>query len=113
MKFLPERRPIASFGNGGFRFGDQSHKGHLLILPSGMRAWDGVDLSAIFAESGEIDFFLFGTGGSFKRIEAGAAARFMKLGVSADSMTTSAAVHTYNLMLGDQRRVAAALLAVA
>jgi len=113
MRFLPERRPIASFGDGGFRFGDHSHKGHLLILPSGMRAWDGVDFSTIIAESGDIDALLLGTGAVFKRLEAGAAARFMKLGISADAMTTSAAVHTYNLMLGDQRRVAAALLAVA
>ncbi len=112
MKFLPERRPIASFGDGGFRFGDHSHKGHLLVLPTGMRAWDGKDFSVVFAASDEIDFFLLGTGVSFKQLEAGAAARFMKLGISADAMTTSAAVHTYNLMLGDQRRIAAAFLMV-
>ncbi|MDE2384966.1 MAG: Mth938-like domain-containing protein [Alphaproteobacteria bacterium] len=112
MKFLPERRLITSFGDGGFRFGDHSHRGHLLVLPSGMRAWDGADLSAVRAESEEIDFLLIGTGTKFQRMSDGMAAQLRSLGVSGDAMTTSAAVATYNLMLGDKRRVAAAFLAV-
>jgi uncharacterized protein len=112
MKFLPERRVISAFGDGGFRFGDHSHRGHLLVLPSGMRAWDGADFSPVFAESAEIDFFILGTGVGFNRLEPALAQRFVELGISADAMSTSAAVRTYNLMLGDARRVAAAMLAV-
>jgi uncharacterized protein len=39
IKFLPQVLPIASFGDGGFRFGAMSHLGSLLVLPDGMRAW--------------------------------------------------------------------------
>jgi len=112
MKFLPERRAIASFGDGGFRFGDHSHKGHVLILPSGMRAWNGVDLSAVFTEADEIDFLILGTGLKLQRIPTQLATRLQTMGISADAMSTSAAVHSYNLMLGEARRVAAGFLAV-
>ncbi|MBG1231475.1 Mth938-like domain-containing protein [Aestuariivirga litoralis] len=111
-KKLPERRPIESFGEGGFRFGDHSHRGHLLILPSGMRAWDGDDFSAIIAEMDGFDFLVIGTGAKFERVSAGALARLEALGIRPDVMATSAAVHTYNLMFGEDRRVACALKAV-
>ena len=112
MKFLPERRAIASFGSGGFRFGDHSHLGHLLVLPSGMRAWDGKDFSAVLAEKDEIDFFVVGTGANLVRLDAKIAEAFFKLGINADAMTTSAAIHSFNFMLGEERRVAAAFMAV-
>lgn len=112
MKFLPERRLISSFGNGGFRFGDHSHLGHLLVLPSGMRAWNGEDLAQLVAEKDHCDFFLFGTG---SRIMAPPMAFRQTLAaerISFDVMSTSVAVHTYNIMLAEDRRVAAGFLAV-
>ena len=36
----PARAPIDAYGNGGFRFADMSHKGSLIIVPSGIYAWD-------------------------------------------------------------------------
>ena len=49
---LPGRHPIDAYGNGGFRFGDMSHRGSILMLPSGVRAWDvteprGIDRTAL------------------------------------------------------------------
>src|SRR4029079_76662 len=38
-RFLPERAPIDSYGNSGFRFAAMSHQGSLLILANGMHAW--------------------------------------------------------------------------
>ena len=35
----PGRAPIDSYGNGGFRFAQMSHKGSILCLPSGIYAW--------------------------------------------------------------------------
>jgi len=109
MKFLPQRHAIASFGKGGFRFGDMSHQGHLLVLPSGMRAWDGIDLSGFLAEKDVIDFVVIGTGEKLKRMPLG---ELEAEGLYPDVMTTSAAVHSYNLMFGEARRVAAAFMAV-
>ena len=112
MRFLPEQRPISAFGAGGFRFGNHSHRGDLLILPSGTRAWDGQDYSGIFAEAADLDFAIIGTGLHLERIPPALAQKFVEAGISVDAMGTAAAVRTYNLMLGDARRVAAALRAV-
>ncbi len=109
MKFLPQRTAIDSFGQGGFRFAGHSHQGHLLVLPSGMRAWDGVDFSAVIAERSDIDFLVIGTGPKRQRMSL---ALLAGEGLIADCMTTSAAIHSYNFMLGEARRVAAAFLAV-
>ena len=56
-----------------------------------------------------IDFVVIGTGITLKRIHL---ARLEAEGLYADVMTTSAAVHSFNLMLGEARRVAAGFLAV-
>ena len=37
---FPGRAPIDTYGNGGFRFADMSHRGSLLCLPSGIHGWD-------------------------------------------------------------------------
>ena len=107
MKLLPERRAITSFGDGGFRFGDHSHRGHILVLPSGMRDWDGEDFTELKAEQDAIDFFILGTGTQLVR-----SALKLSPAVQFDAMTTSAAIHSYNYMLAEGRRVAAAFIAV-
>ena len=37
--FVPGRYPIDAYGNGGFRFADMSHRGSILVLPSGIWCW--------------------------------------------------------------------------
>jgi uncharacterized protein len=112
VKFLPQRNAIASFGNGGFRFGEHSHLGHLLILPSGMRAWNGLDFSELVPERADIDFVLMGTGKQMVRPSKTMFAFFAAQNLQFDFMNTSSAVHTYNQVLSDGRRVAAGFLAV-
>ena len=118
--FLPGRHPVEGYGAGGFRFGDMSHRGSILALPSGVQAWDVVapaDLTpAAFArvleECDAIDHLLIGTGTAmlplFELRDALAAK-----GLRAEPMATAAAARTYSILLGEKRRVAAALLAVA
>ena len=112
MKFLPQKYSITSFGNGGFRFGDHSHLGNLLLLPSGMRAWDGVDFSLLLVERAGIDFVLMGTGAQMLRPPRMMFELFAKENLPFDFMNTSSAVHTYNQVLSEGRRVAAAFVAV-
>ncbi len=118
MKFLPQVSAIASFGNGGFRFGDHSHLGSLLVTPSGMRAWNvsGVltpdNFSLVVHEKDQIDFVLLGTGVDMVRPPKNVLKLFADTGLSLDFMSTSSAVHTYNVMLAEGRRLAAAFVAV-
>ncbi|KAA5602094.1 Mth938-like domain-containing protein [Blastochloris sulfoviridis] len=117
---LPGRYAIESFGAGGFRFGDMSHRGSLLILPSGMWAWpvgepaavDAASLERLFAESGEVDLFIFGSGTNLRPLPAALHARLRGLGMAVESMATAHAAHTYNILLAESRRIAAGLIAV-
>jgi uncharacterized protein len=117
---FPGRAPIDSYGNGGFRFADMSHRGSLLCLPSGVYGWDlaeGDALTAdafarVLAEAGEVEFLLVGTGKDIRPLPAPLKAALRARGISSDPMGTGAAVRTYNIMLGEQRPVAAALIAV-
>jgi uncharacterized protein len=119
--FLPGRWPIDAYGNGGFRFGDMSHRGSILVLPSGVRAWEVTDARAIDrtalrpiqAEAGTIDLLLVGTGAEIAALPAELRAWLKDVGVGLDVMQTGAAARTYNILVGENRKVAAALVAVA
>jgi uncharacterized protein len=118
--FLPGRHAVTGFGKGGFRFGDMSHQGSILALPSGIRRWDVADpfrhdealYDPVFAEAAAIDILVIGAGGTPWPLPQPLRWRFRELGLSVDVMTTSSAASTYNLLLEEGRRVAAALVAV-
>lgn len=118
---FPGRAPIDAYGNGGFRFADMSHVGSLLCVPSGIYGWapavpDDIDAAAfgrVVDERIDLDVLLVGTGTLPVPLPAPAAAALRAAGVRFDTMTTGAAVRTFNVMVSEERRVAAALLAVA
>lgn len=117
---LPNPAPIDSYGNGGFRFGGMSHRGSLLCLPDGIWAWSVSDKSAlneaalaqVFARAANLDLFLIGAGRDPWALPAALRTRFREAGMSVDAMTTGAAAQTYNILLGEGRRVGAGLIAV-
>lgn len=117
---LPQLAPIDSYGNGGFRFADMSHRGSLLCLPSGIWAWpvsspvdiDETSLAQVLEEAAEIDMFLFGAGASIVPLPPSVRTRFRDAGVGVELMPTGAAVRTFNILVGERRRVAAGLIAV-
>lgn len=117
---FPDRAPIDAYGNGGFRFADMSHRGSLLCLPSGIYGWsvsapDELNLAnfaKVLEEAGDIEILLVGSGEGLVPIEDGLRAALREAAISADPMSTGAAVRTYNVLLAENRAVAAALLAV-
>lgn len=119
--FLPGRHPIDAYGNGGFRFGDMSHRGSVLALPSGMKAWSATDARAltradfadILAEAESIELLLMGTGTDLVPLAEQLRWRLREAGIAVEFMPTGAAARTYNVLLAEERRVAAALIAVA
>jgi uncharacterized protein len=117
---FPGRAPIDSYGNGGFRFAEMSHRGSLLMLPSGIYGWDmeeGDPLTAenfqrVFAEAADIEVLLVGTGKDIRPLPAALKTKFRENGISSDPMSTGAAIRTYNIMLAEERAVAAAFIVV-
>ena len=118
--FVPGRYPIDAYGNGGFRFADMSHRGSILVLPSGIKAWDVTDprqftaeaFAPVFAEAGTIELLLIGTGRDPFGLNEALRQRFRDTNIRLDPMQTGAAARTYNVLLAENRRVAAALIAV-
>jgi uncharacterized protein len=119
-KFLPGRHQIEGFGKGGFRFGGMSHQGSLLIVPSGMRAIAVaaiadvavLDLEMIVAEKPEIDFLLIGVGAAVAPLPTALRNLLKSENINFDVMDTRAAARTYNVVLAEDRRVAALLIAI-
>ena len=119
--FLPGRHPIDAYGEGGFKFGGMSHRGSLLALPSGLYAWDAMtpadidaqSLARVLAEAPDaIEHLLVGTGLDLAPLAPALVQRLRTLKIVAEPMATGAAARTYNILMGEGRRVAAALLAV-
>jgi uncharacterized protein len=117
---LPRSAPIEAYGNGGFRFDEMSHRGSLLCLPDSMWAWpvtspqqiDRYSLARVFEKANSIDTLLIGTGNDVWLPPNDLREALRRLHVGIDAMQTGAAIRTYNIMLGERRRVAAALIAV-
>ncbi len=120
-RHLPQPAPIEAYGNGGFRFGGMSHRGSLLCFPDGIWAWPvrsiaeltPTTLAPAFARTDALDFFLIGGGRDPFVLPEALRQRFRDASLSVDSMATGAAVSTWNVLLGERRRVGAALIAVA
>ncbi len=115
----PGRAPIDSYGNGGFRFAGMSHRGDLLCLPSGIHGWqaaaaavDEASLAAVFAEAGAIDVLLIGTGKELVPLAPQVRRRCRAENIVVEAMATGAAVRTFNVLVAEERAVAAALIAV-
>lgn len=119
-RHFPGHAPIEAYGAGGFRFAGMSHRGSVLALPSGIWAWPPktaaeigeASLARVLAEKAEIDIFLIGCGRDPVLLPALLRQRLHDAGFSFDAMPTRAAASTYNVLLGEGRRVAAALIAL-
>ncbi len=112
--------PIDTYGNGGFRFAGMSHRGSLLCFPDGIWAWPVAGLAElteaalapVFARAAALDLFLIGAGPDPWRLPDALRALFRQVSLSVDAMPTGAAVRTYNILLAENRRAGAGLIAV-
>lgn len=117
---FPGRAPIDAYGEGGFRFAGMSHRGCLLVIPSGIYGWEperrdaiaAADLDAASAEAAQFEFLLIGTGDDMRPLAPGARQKLREAGVRTEIMATGAAVRTFNVLIAEDRAVAAAFVAV-
>jgi uncharacterized protein len=116
----PHQAAIDAYGNGGFRFAGMSHRGSLLCLPSGMHAWSVKapdeltieKLAPVLAVADKIDVLLLGTGQGSVLLDPELRRALRAESVIVEAIATGSAVRTYNVLLGESRAVAAALIAV-
>lgn len=110
------RIPVDSYGAGGFRVLGEVHLGPLGLVPAGLVAWRGLPgLEPFLERAGTFDVLLVGLGnGTVSLSEGFTAARHAleALGPGVEMMPTASACRTYNVLLGEGRRVAAALMPI-
>jgi uncharacterized protein len=122
MRFTQDSAPsinlIRSYGNGELRIGNHSYLGAVIVsantlLPhpeiQSLEQLVNLDPAAIFALDPEL--VLLGTGEIQVFPAPQFQARFLSIGVGFEAMTTGAACRTYNVLIAEQRRAVAVLLA--
>ena len=115
---FPGATPIDGYAEGVFSIGGYLHRGGLLIVPGRISQWrsagpvEPTDFDAVLALAPQIDVLLVGLGADIAVLPAPARAALDTAGLGFDVMATPAACRTYNVLLAENRRVAAALLPV-
>jgi uncharacterized protein len=115
---IPEGRQIVqAYTPGGFKISGVIFDGGVIVTPMKTRLWTApasfmdlrVDDFYSLAEE-QIDVLLLGTGGRGEFVPPSLRADLKSHGLSVDAMDTGAACRTYNVLMAEGRRVAAALM---
>jgi uncharacterized protein len=115
---FPAQPPIEAYGRGGFRIGGYAHRGGLLILPGRITEWafaaplDAESFAAARAAAADFDILLIGMGAEPAALPAALRAALEAEGLAPEPMATPAACRTYNVLVAEERRVAAALIPI-
>ena len=105
--------PVEGYGPGYFRIGGQSHEAPLAVLPSGITAWGGFEDAETLLQAGEeLDVILVGTGAETMYLPDALQEALDAAGIGVEPMSSLQACRTYNVLLGEGRRVGLALLPV-
>ena len=124
MDITPEipadRKYIDHYGDGGFRIGGERYEGSVIVAPEQVWPWPVSNLAQLTAESiaavltaePPIELLLIGCGARVERVPADVRDALRARAIITDGMETGAACRTYNVLMAEERRVAAALIAI-
>lgn len=105
--------PIDGYGPGFFRIGGVVYQGPVILYPGVVLPWGGMDdLQAISALKGKADLLLIGTGAQTLLASDALLDCAEAAGLRAEAMASPSAARTYNVLLGQSRFLAAALLPI-
>lgn len=106
-------RPIDGYGPGFFRVGGEVIEGPVLVTADSATVWGGYeDHATLLPLAGQIDVLFVGTGADMAYLPPAFRAALEAAGIGVEPMASPAACRTYNVLLSEGRRVAAALLPV-
>ena len=102
--------PVTGYGPGFFRVGAHVIEGAMRLLPSGANRWTGYDdVAALVEAAGSIDILLLGTGAEIAHPPRDFRTAVETAGIGLEPMASPAACRTYNVLLGEGRRVGLAV----
>jgi len=114
------RQLITGYGNGGFKINQQFTQGSLLVFPNETLSWNvgferdltPADFEQVLQRSAEIEILLIGTGKTMRPISPEIKSMLKAKKIAVDIMDSGAACRTYNVLMSEERKVAAAVIAV-
>jgi uncharacterized protein len=108
---------IRGYGPGELRINDAVFRATMIVAPASLRAAPALaEAAALGAEHAQFllelqpEVVLIGTGARQVFPAPAFGAEFLKVGVGFEVMDTGAACRTFNVLVGEQRRVAALLI---
>jgi uncharacterized protein len=111
------RQVIEGYGASGFRVAGVLYARSILVFPDATLEWpvsriEEVTLQALrpVLERGGTEILLLGCGARMQPVPAALRQALKAAGIGLEAMDTGAACRTYNVLLAEDRRVAAALL---
>jgi uncharacterized protein len=115
-----ERQIVQAYGNGGFRISGVLYRGSVLVTPVRALGWPVSSFAAVTLESlsplfpaaPALELLLIGCGAKQALIPPELREALRGRNVTVEAMDTGAACRTYNLLVAEERRAAAALIAV-
>ncbi len=108
-----DAKPVDGYGAGFFRIGGDVYEGAVVVLPSGIAAWGGLDDVATLADAAsDIDVVFVGMGEEISHIPTDLRDALEAAGLGVEIMSSPTACRTYNVVLSEGRRVGLALLPV-
>ena len=119
---IPEDlKVVESYGPGRFMIGGEAFEGGVLVFPNQVLTWpvsdfaalSPADFKAVGAADPAVEVLLLGTGPRTEFLRPSVKSEIKAaVGLSPEAMDTGAACRTYNILLSEGRRVAAALLPI-
>lgn len=111
-----DRQVIERYGASGFQVSGVAYGGAILVLPQATHPWPVVVLADMTRANlapvvdGGVQILLLGCGKHMMPVPPALRQELRGCGIVVDAMDTGAACRTYNVLLAEDRRVAAALL---
>lgn len=115
-----DRQLVQRYGNGGFRVSGVVFEGSVIVMPTASLVWPATsvrllsvaDFQPLIDRASELDVCLLGCGLQMTPLAREVREALKEAGLTVDPMDTGAACRTYNVLMGEGRAVAAALIAI-
>lgn len=115
-----DRQLIGAYGPGLFRVSGVVHEQSIVVFPDRTLEWhvsafdqiDAESFAAVTEAVPPVEVLLLGTGSRHEFVSPALRRTLRDSGIVLDTMDTGAACRTYNVLMAEDRRVAAALIAL-
>lgn len=112
-----DRQVIERYGASGFRVSGVIYHGPVVVFPDHTVPWDAASAAGVTLDSlapviadGGVQILLLGLGRSTNAIPVALRNALRSHRIALEPMSTAAACRTYNVLVAEDRRVAAALI---